>query len=275
MMASLLRADLHRALHSRWPWVALAVIAAPTLGSAVLTIWLPLSPGLVFDGLTGPAGALRLGGRGSGVELVLTVGALVAAHLSCEDVEGGFERTLLASLRGRAAVFSERCLFVALTTAAMLLAYLALGTLGSLLVGVPAAGVESAWEVAAWAGLTWLVGCAYALAALVVGHLTRRRALAYGMALILVSAALEQGILATLVLAADGVLGLGWAPALEAAATWMPYAAASSVAQGAQALLAVDAVGTTPAVRALVSCGAACVAAVAVDVLLASRRDVA
>ena len=64
-MMALLKSDLYRTLHARWLWVVLALVALATLGSAVLTIWWPLEPDIVYDGLTGRAGALRLAGRGA------------------------------------------------------------------------------------------------------------------------------------------------------------------------------------------------------------------
>lgn len=273
-MMALLRSDLYRILRSRWPWVVLALVALATLGGAVLTVWWPLEPGVVYDGLTGHAGALRLAGRGSSIVLVSTVAPFVAAHLSCADSDSGFDRTLLSSLRGRAAYYAEKCLLAALLTGALLLAHLAFGGLGALVTMRPVADVEPLWQVAAWAGEGWIVSCAYALAVLLVGQLVRSRAIAFIAAFLLTSAAVEQGFFSFLLLV-DSALGLGWAPALEAAFAWMPYVALASVGNGAADMLAVDATGFAPAVRALIVCVPLCLACGALGTLVGARRDLA
>ena len=272
-MMALLRSDLYRILRSRWPWVLLVLVALATLGSAVLTVWWPLEPGIVYDGLTGRAGALRLAGRGTSVMLVSTIAPFVAAHLSCADSDAGFDRTLLSSLRGRAAYYAEKYLITALLTGALLLAYLVFAGLGVLVTMRPVADVEPLWQVAAWAGEGWLVSCAYALAVLLVGQLVRSRAIAFIAAFLLTSAAVEQGFFSFLLLV-DSALGLGWAPALEGAFAWMPYVTLASVGNGAADLLAVDATGLSPAVRALAVCVPLCAVLTGVGALALSRRDV-
>ena len=274
MMLRLLRSDLHRLLHARWPWVVLALVALATLGSAILTIWWPLEPGVVYEGLTGPAGALRAGGRSASVGLVLTVAPLVAAHLSCADSDCGFDRTLLASVRGRVSYFAEKYLFVALVSGMVLLAYLAFGGLGALVTARPVEGVEPLWQVVAWAAEGWLAGCVYALVVLLAGQLTRSRALAYIVALLLVTAAVEQGFIVFLLTVGD-LLHLDWGPALEAAAAWMPYVTSTSVVHGAASMLAVDASGVTPALRAVAVGLPVCLGAGAFGALAGARRDLA
>ena len=191
-MMALLRSDLHRILRSRWPWAVLGIVALATLGSAILTIWWPLEPGVVYDGLTGRAGALHLAGRGSSISLVSTIAPFVAAHLSCADSDAGFDRTLLSSLHGRAAYYAEKYLLAALLSGALLVAYLAFGGLGVLVTMRPVETVEPLWQVVAWAGEGWLISCVYALAVLLVGQLVRSRAIAFIAAFLLTSAAVEQ-----------------------------------------------------------------------------------
>ena len=129
-MMALLRSDLYRTLRARWPWAVLALVALATLGSAVFTIWWPLEPGIVYDGLTGRDGALRLAGRGASITLVQMVAVFVAAHLSCADTDAGFDRTLLSSLRGRVSYFAEKYLLTVILSGSLLLAYLALSGVG-------------------------------------------------------------------------------------------------------------------------------------------------
>lgn len=273
-LVNLLRADLWRCARSRWPWVVLALVALATLGSAVLTIWWPLEPDIVYDGLTGRAGALRLAGRGTSIVLVSTVAPFVAAHLSCADSDTGFDRTLLSSLHGRAAYYAEKYLLAALLSGALLVAYLSFGGLGVLVTMRPVENVEPLWQVVAWAGEGWLISCVYALAVLFVGQLVRVRAIAFIAAFLLTSAAVEQGFFTFLMLV-DSALGLGWAPALEATLAWMPFAALVSVGNGAADMLAVDATGVAPALRALAVCVPLCLACVAAGTLVGSRRDLA
>ena len=272
-MIALLKSDLYRTLRSRWPWVVLALVALVTLGSAVLTVWWPLEPGVVYDGLTGRAGALRLAGRGSSIVLVSTIAPFVAAHLSSADSDAGFDRTLLASLRGRVAYFSEKYLLTVLLSGAILIAYLAFSGLGVLVTMRAVTNVEPFWQVAAWAGEGWLAACVYALLVLLVGQLTRRRAVAFIVAFLLLSAAVEQGFF-TFLLLVSNVLDLGWEPALEAALAWMPYVTTAAVGNGAADMLAVDATGFSPAVRALIVCLPVCLASSALGMLVGARRDV-
>ena len=272
-MMALLKSDLYRTLRSRWPWVVLALVALVTFGSAALTVWWPLEPGIVYDGLTGRTGALRLAGRGSSIVLVSTIAPFVAAHLSCADSDAGFDRTLLSSLRGRVSYFAEKCLLTVFLSGAILLAYLAFSGLGVLVTLRPVENVEPLWQVAAWAGEGWLVSCAYALAVLLVGQLVRSRAIAFIAAFLLTSAAVEQGLFSFLLLV-DSALGLGWATALEGALAWMPYVTLASVGNGAADLLAVDATGLSPAVRALAVCAPLCAVLTGVGALALSRRDV-
>ena len=152
----------------------------------------------------------------------------MAAHLSCADSDAGFDRTLLSSLHGRAAYYAEKYLLAALLSGALLVAYLSFGGLGVLVTMRPVENVEPLWQVVAWAGEGWLISCVYALAVLFVGQLVRVRAIAFIAAFLLTSAAVEQGFFTFLMLV-DSALGLGWAPALEAALAWMPFAALVSV----------------------------------------------
>ena len=228
-MMALLKSDLYRTLRARWPWVVLALVALATLGSAVLTVWWPLEPGIVYDGLTGRTGALRLAGRGSSIVLVSTIAPFVAAHLSSADSDAGFDRTLLASLRGRVAYFSEKYLLTVLLSGAILIAYLAFSGLGVLVTMRAVTNVEPFWQVAAWAGEGWLAACVYALIALLVGQLTRSRAIAFIVAFLLLSGAVEQGFF-TFLLLVSNVFGLNWGPALEAALAWAPYVTTAAVA---------------------------------------------
>lgn len=271
---NLLRADLFRCARSRWPWVVLALVALATLGTAVLTIWLPLEGDLVYDGITGRAGALRLDGRGCSVELVTMVAPLLAAYLSTADSDCGYDRTLLASLRGRVAYLVERYVLAAALSGAVLLAYLALSGVGALVTARPVANVEPLWQLVAWAGAAWLVACAYALVVLLVGQLARSRAIAFITASLLITAVVEQGFFSFLLLVSDA-LGLGWEGALEAALAWTPLSALGALAQGAGALLAVDATGVSPALRALAVSLPLCLACAALGALAGSRRDVA
>ena len=273
-MIVLLRSDLYRMARSHWPWFVLGIVALMTLGSAVSTLWSPLEPGLVYDGLTGRAGALRLAGRGSSIVLVQMVAVFVAAHLSCADSESGFDRTLLSSLRGRVAYFVEKYLLVVIATGFVLLAYLAFSGLGALVTMRPVENVEPLWQVVAWAVEGWLVACAYALVVLLVGQLTRIRAIAVIVAFLLLMAAFEQGFL-TFLLFVGKVFGQDWEPALEAAIAWMPYVTTAAVGNGAADMLAVDATGVAPAVRALVVCVPLCLACGAIGALVGTRRDLA
>lgn len=272
-MIALLKSDLYRTLRSCWPWVVLALVALVTFGSAVLTVWWPLEPGIVYDGLTGRTGALRLAGRGSSIVLVSTIAPFVAAHLSSADSDAGFDRTLLASLRGRVAYFSEKYLLTVLLSGAILIAYLAFSGLGVLVTMRAVTNVEPFWQVAAWAGEGWLAACVYALIALLVGQLTRSRAIAFIVAFLLLSGAVEQGFF-TFLLLVSNVFGLNWGPALEAALAWAPYVTTAAVGNGAVDMLAVDATGFAPAVRALIVCVSLCLACGALGILAGARRDV-
>lgn len=273
-MMALLKSDLYRTARSRWPWVVLAFVALVTLGSAVLTIWWPLEPCIVYDGLTGRAGALRLAGRGSSIVLVSTIAPFVAAHFSCADSDAGFDRTLLASLRGRVAYFAEKYLLTVLISGIILLAYLAFSGIGVLVTMRPVENAEPLWQVAAWAGEGWLAGCAYALLVLLVGQLARSRAIAFIVAFLLLSGAVEQGFFSFLLLVSDA-FGLEWGSALEAAIAWMPYVTTAAVGNGAADMLSVDATGVAPAVRALVVCVPLCLACGGVGILVGARRDLA
>lgn len=272
-MIALLKSDLYRTLHSRWSWVVLGLVALVTLGSAVLTVWWPLEPGIVYDGLTGRAGALRLAGRGSSIVLVSTIAPFVAAHLSCADSDAGFDRTLLSSLCGRFVYFAEKYLFTVLLSGVILLSYLVFSGIGVLVTMRPVENVEPIWQVAVWAGEGWLAACAYALVVLLVGQLTRSRAIAFIVTFLLLSGAVEQGFF-TFLLLVSNVFGLNWGPALEAALAWAPYVTTAAVGNGAVDMLAVDATGFAPAVRALIVCVPLCLACGALGILAGARRDV-
>ena len=273
-MMALLRSDLYRAMRARWPWVVIALVALATLGSAVFTVWWPLEPGVVYDGLTGRDGALRLAGRGASITLVQMVAVFVAAHLSCADSDAGFDRTLLSSLRGRVSYFAEKYLLVAIVTGVVLLAYLTFSGVGVLVTMRPVENVEPLWQVVAWAGEGWLHACAYALVVLLVGQLTRVKAIAVIVAFLLLLAAFEQGFL-TFLLFVGMALGQDWEPALEAAIAWMPYVTTAAVGNGAADMLAVDVTGFAPAVRALIVCVPLCAACCALGTIVGSSRDLA
>ena len=273
-MMALLKSDLYRTARSRWPWVVLALVALATLGSAVLTIWWPLEPGIVYDGLTGRAGALRLAGRGTSIALVSTIAPFVAAHLSCVDSDAGFDRTLLASLRGRVANFAEKYLLTVILSGALLLAYLVFSGFGVLVTMRAVTNVEPLWQIAAWAGEGWLAACAYALVVVLAGQLTRSRAIAFIVAFLLLSGAVEQGFFSFLLLVSDA-FGLEWGPVLEAALAWAPYVTTAAVGNGAADMLTVDATGVAPALRALAVCVPLCLASVVFGTLVNSRRDLA
>lgn len=273
-LLGLLRADLYRTLRSRWPWVVLAAVALCTVGSAVLTVWWPLDPSAAYDGLTGRAGAFCLGGRGSSIALVPTIAPFVAAHLSCADSGCGFDRTLLASRRGRLAYLGEKHLFTVLVTGVILLSYLLLGSAGVLVTMRPVANAEPLWQVVAWAGEGWLASCAYALPVLLVGQLTRSRAASFVTAFLLASSTMEQLIFSALLLASN-MFGLGWDLAIEGALAWAPYVTTAAVGSGAGGMLAVDATGVAPALRALAVCLPLGVACCGLGMLLGTRRDLA
>lgn len=273
-MTALLRSDLYRLSRARWPRVVLALIALATLGAAVFVRCWPLDPDLVFEGVTGRDGALRLCGRGSSVAIVATIAPFVAAHLSCADSDAGFDRTLLASLRGRAAYFAEKYLLTMLVTGAMLVAYLVLGALGVLVSGVPMTDVEPLWQIVAWAAEAWLLSCAYAFAALFAGQLSRNRAVAFVCAFLLAAAVIEQGLFGIALLAGK-IVGLDLEAPLELAMQWAPYVTLASVGNGAASMLAADATGLAPALRAPAVCLPLCLALVAAGSLALSRRDVA
>ena len=273
-MIALLRSDLYRMARAHWPWFVLVIVALLTLGTAVSTLWWPLEPGIVYDGLTGRDGALRLAGRGSSIALVQMVAVYVAAYLSCEDSDAGYNRTLLSSLRGRVAYFAEKYLLVVIVTGFVLLAYLAFSGLGVLVTMRPVENVEPLWQVVAWALEGWLHACAYALVVLLVGQLTRVQAIAVIVAFLLLMAAFEQGFL-TFLLFVGKAFGQDWEPALEATIAWMPYVTTAAVGNGAAGMLAVDATGVVPAVRALVVCVPLCLVCGAVGTLVGTRRDLA
>lgn len=273
-MISLLRSDLYRAVRSRWLWVAIGLVALLQLGSALSTIWWPLDPTLVFDGLTGPAGALRLAGHGSSIYLVTFVATFLAAHLSCTDSGSGFDRTLLSSLRGRGGYFAEKYLFAVLVSGTVLLAYLMFGGLGVLVAGVPVHNVEPLWQVAAWAACEWLVACAYALLVMFVGQLFHSRVLAFVLAFMLMTGMAAQVVYGLAVFVCS-ILGQDWSPMAEQVVTWMPYAASVAVNQGASELFAVDATGLAPALRTLAVCAPLALLVAGAGVVVGTRRDVA
>lgn len=164
--------------------------------------------------------------------LVSTVAPFVAAHLSCADSDTGFDRTLLASVHGRITYFAEKYLLTVIVSGVILLAYLAFSGLGVLVTMRPVANVEPLWQIAAWAGEGWLAACAYSLVVLLVGQLTRSRAIAFITVFLLVSAAVEQGFFSFLLFVSN-VFGLDWLPALEAALPWVPYVTTAAVGNGA------------------------------------------
>lgn len=266
-MTALLRSDAYRVLHSRWIWVAVAIVTFLTLAPALLMRWTNMGP-VAFDSITGSA--LSLGG----VEILV---AVMAAIVCCDKTDLGFGRSVLSSLspRARRAWFAEKCVFSVLLTAATALFALALGLLALPIAGVPILAPEPAWQVAAWFGCNWLVGSTYAVLTVLVAHLTRNETVTVGFAVLASTGILEGGI----VIGIDALCYLAGGRFLDfssAVAPWLPAQAVSAIGESAGALLAPDTVtGLAPAVRALIVCLPLAVAATAVDALLVSRRDVA
>ena len=266
-MTALLRSDAYRVLHSRWIWVAVAIVTFLTLAPALLMRWTNMGP-VAFDSITGSALSL---GR---VEILV---AVMAAIVCCDKTDLGFGRSVLSSLspRARRAWFAEKCVFSVLLTAATALFALALGLLALPIAGVPILAPEPAWQVAAWFGCNWLVGSTYAVLTVLVAHLTRNETVTVGFAVLASTGILEGGI----VIGIDALCYLAGGRFLDfssAVAPWLPAQAVSAIGESAGALLAPDTVtGLAPAVRALIVCLPFAVAATAVDALLVSRRDVA
>ncbi|MBM6675737.1 hypothetical protein H6A07_03135 [Olsenella uli] len=266
-MTALLRSDAYRVLHSRWIWVAVAIVTFLTFAPALLMRWTGMGP-VAFDSITGSA--LSLGG----VEILV---AVMAAIVCCDKTDLGFGRSVLSSLspRARRAWFAEKCVFSVLLTAATALFALALGLLALPIAGVPILAPEPAWQVAAWFGCNWLVGSTYAVLTVLVAHLTRNETVTVGFAVLASTGILEGGI----VIGIDALCYLAGGRFLDfssAVAPWLPAQVVSAIGESAGALLAPDTVtGLAPAVRALIVCLPLAVAATAVDALLVSRRDVA
>ena len=266
-MIALLRSDAYRVLHGRWLWVFAAAVAFLTIVPALLMRWTGMGPA-AFDTLTGSA--LSLGG----VEVLV---AVMAAIVCCDRTDLGFSRSVLSSLsaRARRVWFAEKCVFSLLLTAAVILFAFVLGLLGWALSGVPVLALEPAGQVAAWLGCVWLCSAPYVALTVLVAHLTRAEGVTVGFAALAAAGLLEAGLLVGLDLLC--VLAGGEFLALSASVgPWLPAEIAAAVGDGAiVALSAANSTGLAPAVRALIVCLPLAVAAIVVDALVASRRDVA
>lgn len=266
-MTALLRSDAYRVLHSRWIWVAVAIVTFLTLAPALLMRWTNMGP-VAFDSITGSA--LSLGG----VEILV---AVIAAIVCCDKTDLGFARSILSSLsrRGRMMWFAEKCMFSLLLAAVVIVFAFATGLLAWAVSGVPVAGPEPAWQAAAWLGCTWLASAPYVTLTVLVAHLTRSEGVTIVFATLAAGGLIEGGLL----VGADLLCALAGGEFLALSAAvgpWLPAEITAAVGDGAAAMLAADTVtGLAPAARALIVCLPLAVAATAVDALLVSRRDVA
>ena len=266
-MIALLRSDAYRVLHSRWIWVATALVAFLLLAPGLMMRWTSMGP-IYYDDLT--SSALTM----SGIQILA---AVMAAIVCCDRTDIGFSRSVLSSLGERARMiwFAEKCVFSLALAAVLIVFTIAVGLLGLLVSGVPVANPEPAWQVAAWLGCTWLCAAPYVALTVLVAHLTRSEGVTLGFAVLTAGGLLEGGLL----IGVDflyALLGGEFLTVTAAVGPWMPAEVASSVGAGAQTMLSVEnAVGVAPALRALVVCLPLTVVTVAADALLVSRRDVA
>ena len=266
-MIALLRSDAYRVPHSRWIWVAAAIVTFLMLAPALMMRWTSMGP-IYYDDLTGSALTIN------GIQILA---AVMASIVCCDRTDIGFARSILSSLgeRARKVWFAEKCVF-SLALAAVLLAFtFAVGLLGLLVSGVPVAHPEPAWQVAAWLGCAWLCAAPYVVLTVLVAHLTRGEGVTIGFAVLASSGLLEGGLL----IGIDflyALLGGEFLTVTAAVGPWMPAEIASAVGDGAKTMLSAEnAVLLAPAIRALIVCLPLTVATVAADALLVSRRDVA
>ena len=266
-MIALLRSDAYRVLHSRWIWAVAAIVAFLLLAPGLMMRWTSMGP-IRYDDLTGSALPMN------GIQILA---AAMASIVCCDRTDIGFARSILSSLGGRARMvwFAEKCVF-SLALSAVLIAFaFAMGLLGLLVSGVPVASPESAWQVAAWLGCTWLCAAPYVALTVLVAHITRSESVTTVFAVLGAGGLLEGGLL----IGIDflyALLGGEFLTVTAAVGPWLPAEIASAVGAGARTMLSVDnAVHLAPALRALLVCLPLAMAAVAVDSLLVSRRDAA
>ena len=266
-MIALLRSDAYRVLHSRWIWGVAAIVTFLLFAPALMMRWTSMGP-VIYDDLTGSAIPM------TGVQMLA---AAMASIVCCDRTDIGFSRSILSSFceRARTAWFVEKCVFSLALAAVLIVFTFVVGLLALLVSGVPVANPEPAWQVAAWLGCTWLCAAPYVALTVLVAHLTRSEGVTLGFAVLTAGGLLEGGLL----IGVDflyALLGGEFLTVTAAVGPWMPAEVASSVGAGAQTMLSVEnAVGVTPALRALVVCLPLAVATVAADALLVSRRDVA
>lgn len=266
-MIALLRSDAYRVLHSRWIWVAAAVVTFLTLAPSLMMRWTSMGP-IYYEDLTGSALAMN------GIQILA---AVMAAIVCCDRTDIGFTRSILSSLseRARKVWFAEKCVF-SLALVAVLLAFtFMVELLGLLVSGVPVANPEPAWQVAAWLGCAWLCAAPYVVLTVLVAHLTRGEGVTIGFAVLASSGLLEGGLL----IGVDflyALLGGEFLTVTAAVGPWLPAEITSAVGAGARAMLSADnAAHLAPAIRALIVCLPLTAATVAADALIVSRRDVA
>ncbi|HBO61716.1 MAG TPA: hypothetical protein DD645_03385 [Olsenella sp.] len=266
-MISLLRSDAYRVLRSRWIWGVAAIVAFLLLAPALMMRWTSMGP-IYYDDLT--SSALTM----SGIQILA---AAMAAIVCCDRTDIGFTRSILSSLgeRARRVWFAEKCVFSLLLAAVLILFVFVVGLLALPVSGVPVADPEPAWQVAAWLGCTWLCAAPYVVLAVLVAHLTCGEGVTTVFAVLTAGGLLEGGLL----IGIDflyALLGGEFLTVTAAVGPWLPAEIASAVGAGAQTMLSAEnAVGVTPAIRALLVCLPLTVAVTAADALLVSRRDVA
>lgn len=266
-MTALLRSDVHRILHTRWPWVVLAIVVLLTFAPALLMRWTSMGP-TVFDSLT--SSAVSLGG----IEIPV---ALMAAFATCARADLGFDRTVLSALgrRGRTLWFAEKCVLAVLIAGVSILVVFVLRLAALAVSDARVLSMEPAWQVALWLGCTWLGCSVYAVLTVAVGHLTRNETVTLGFAALTSMGVLEGGLLliGDIAVAATSGEFLVLSQTLD---PWMPATILAGVGGGAATMLSAEnAVGLAPAVRAAIVFLPLLAATFAVDVLAISRRDMA
>ena len=266
-MTALLRSDVHRILHTRWPWVVLAIVVLLTFAPALLMRWTSMGP-TVFDSLT--SSAVSLGG----IKVPI---ALMAAFATCARADLGFDRTVLSALgrRGRTLWFVEKGVLAVLIAGVSILVVFVLRLAALAVSDARVLSVEPAWQVALWLGCTWLGCSVYAVLTVAVGHLTRNETVTLGFAALTSMGVLEGGLLliGDIAVAATSGEFLVLSQALD---PWMPATILAGVGGGAATMLSAEnAVGLAPAVRAAIVFLPLLAATFAVDALAISRRDMA
>lgn len=266
-MTALLRSDVHRILHTRWPWVVLAIVVLLTFAPALLMRWTSMGPA-IFDSLTSSAVSLI------GIKVPI---ALMAAFATCARSDLGFDRTVLSALgrRGRTLWFVEKCVLAVLIAGVSILVVFVLRLAALAVSDARVLSMEPAWQVALWLGCTWLGCSVYAVLTVAVGHLTRNETVTLGFAALTSMGVLEGGLLliGDIAVAATSGEFLLLSQALD---PWMPATILAGVGGGAATMLSAEnAVGLAPAVRAAIVFLPLLAATFAVDALAISRRDMA